>query len=237
MTRTATDRGAHVDFFGVLDTNFAERAWPVGIWFRHMLRRAGKKTLSAEAKMPDTSVNRTASSTNGEPSGRWHQAHTLLARISVIGDRLRRVWQRLEHRFITDPSSQAFLKADPYYIPNLPPKFQRVRDAAILMAACYRPTYYDGELHLFQAEFGDALACNPVLTWSRLVRKVILRPTPGDHMTMLIPPHVAAVAAEVSATLNEIEQARRERTMSVDMGKKCDRGNDNEAPQGQADRH
>ena len=230
MTRYAVHRGAQVDFFGVLDTNFAERAWPAGIWFRHMLRRAGRKTSPAPTDQKPTSSHTGI-------SGREQKGRGYLAKISGIGDRLWRVWQRLEHRFITDPSSQAFLKADPYYIPNLPPKFQRVRDAAILTAACYRPTYYDGDMYLFQAEFGDVLACNPVLTWSRLVRKIILRPTPGDHMTMLIPPHVAAVAAEVSTCLSDIEHTHRESAASTNMREQCDRSDNDQAPQSQADRY
>jgi thioesterase domain-containing protein len=123
---------------------------------------------------------------------------------------VRRLKRKIDHRFFGDPSSEAFVKADPYYIPNLPPKFQRVRDAAITMAVSYQPTYYDCDLFLFQAELGDALACDPVLTWSRFVRKIILRPTPGDHMTMLIQPHVAKVAQEVSVCLAEVEMARRQ---------------------------
>lgn len=207
MARHASARGANIDFFGALDTNFAERSWPFDIWLGFMMRRARKAAPSPRDAGEEQQAERR------EPAS--HRIGTAVSRLAAsvarLPDKLHRVWRKIEHRYLTDPSSVAFLKADPYYIPDLPPKFQRVRDAAIGMAACYKPTFYDGQLYLFQAEFGDALACDPVLTWSRLVREIVLLPTPGDHITMLSPPHVSAVAAKVSVCLAEIEQARRQK--------------------------
>ncbi|HVJ31756.1 MAG TPA: thioesterase domain-containing protein [Terriglobia bacterium] len=208
MARHAAARGAKVDFFGVLDTNFAERAWPFDIWLSFMVRRAGKAGSSPR----DTAGEQQKAQSEPVNHRLGKAVSRLAASVGRVPDKVHRVWRKIKHRYLTDPSSVAFLKSDPYYIPDLPPKFQRVRDAAIGMAARYKPTFYDGELYLFQAEFGDALACDPVLTWSRLVREIILLPTPGDHITMLSPPHVSAVASKVSICLAEIEQARRQKS-------------------------
>jgi thioesterase domain-containing protein len=205
MTRCAGNSGAEVDFFGVLDTNFAERAWPLGIWLRFMLQRITQSTTDETDEIPiSTQAN------SGKVAGSGRLTDKLSGLLNKVANGVLRLKRKVGHRFFGDPSSEIFVKADPYYIPNLPPKFQRVRDAAITMAVCYRPTYYDCDLFLFQAELGDALACDPVLTWSRFVRKIILRPTPGDHMTMLIQPHVVKVAKEVSTCLAEVEMARRQ---------------------------
>ena len=205
MTRCAGNSGVEVDFFGVLDTNFAERAWPLGIWLRHMLQRI---TQSATEETGDNPVS--ARPTSEEVTGGRRLTDKLSGVVNKVANGVSRLKRKIDHRFFGDPTSEIFVKEDPYYIPNLPPKFQRVRDSAITMAVCYRPTYYDCDLFLFQAELGDALACDPVLTWSRFVRKIILRPTPGDHMTMLIQPHVVKVAQEVSICLAEVENARRQ---------------------------
>lgn len=218
MTRYAGESGAEVDFFAVLDTNFAERAWPATIWLRHMLQRAGQQEST---KRSDTSAaQRVKSAEAARPGYLTRKMSAIFNLAAKIMNGLARLKRKLDHRFFSDPASEAYVKADPYYIPDLPPKFQRVRDAAITMAACYRPKYYDCELYLFQAEFGDALACDPVLTWSRLVRKIILRPTPGDHMSMLVQPHVSEVAKEVSVCLAEVEKTRQlkpQRDMSIKL--------------------
>lgn len=215
MARYAGESGADVDFIGILDTNFCERVWPLGIWLRHMLQRIGRSGRQGSAAAIDIpAVQRGRAE---KPGGHGYLAKKiaiasgLAAKITTALAGLKR---KLDHRFFSDPRSESYVKADPYYIPDLPPKFQRVRDAAISMAACYKPKYYDCELYLFQAEFGDALACDPILTWSRLVRKIILRPTPGDHISMLVQPHVNEVAREVSACLAEVEkihQSKRRR--------------------------
>jgi thioesterase domain-containing protein len=212
MTRYAGESGAEVDFFGVLDTNFAERAWPVMIWLRHMLQRIGQSGQQESAKATDVSAARSSAARGEKPAeagglGRLTRRASRL--VAKVMNGLARLKRKIDHRFLSDPTTEAYVKADPYYIPDLPPKFQRVRDAAITMAVCYRPKYCDCELHLFQAEFGDALACDPVLTWSRLVKKIILRPTPGDHISMLVQPHVTEVAREVSLSLSEIEKMRQ----------------------------
>jgi len=213
MARYAATRGAKVDFFGVLDTNFAERAWPLDIWLGFMMRRAGKAKPASGNATEEQDRREPKESQETSPIRRLRTRIARLgAALNKVPQGLYRAWRKIEHRYLTDPLSDAFLKADPYYIPDLPPKFQRVRDAAIGMAASYRPNTYDGQLYLFQAEFGDELACDPVLTWSRLVREIILLPTPGDHITMLNPPHVSAVAGKVSICLAEIEQARRQKS-------------------------
>jgi thioesterase domain-containing protein len=203
MARHAEEYGFDVDFFGVLDTNFAERAWPLSIWLRFMIDRARGKRRS------NVAAHKGMEETIGELSASSAEKNRDIRPREAVGQMIRHfchVWQKLRHRFLEDPASQAFVKADPYYIANLPPKFQRVRDAAIGMAARYRPRAYQGQLHLFQAEFGDELACDPVLTWSRLVPEIILVPTPGDHISMLSRPHVTLVAEKVSICLAELDR-------------------------------
>lgn len=211
MARVAAGSGAEVDFLGALDSNFVERSWPFTVWLRHMMRRASPSNRKAswaaagmsspdQAPLPEEAMRgadrkREISGTTG-PAG-------------AVRNALRRVKGKIAHRYFSDPSSAAYLKADPYYIADLPPNFQRVRDASIEMAGSYRMGYHDCELYLFRAQSGDALSCDPLLTWPRVVRRVILRPVPGNHATMLRQPHVQDVAREVSRCLAEVEEARR----------------------------
>jgi len=214
MTRCAAGLGAKVDFLGALDSNFVERSWPFTIWLRHMARRASQphrrasRTASpAAAAMPGIGQARLPEDMTRLVNLRKKIFRTI-GPVLAMGDTLMRVKRKIDHRYFSDLSSAAYLTADPYYIADLPPKFQRVRDAAIEMAGAYRVRHLDCELYLFRAASGDALSCDPVLTWSRVVRCIILRPVPGNHATMLRQPHVKHVARDVSLCLAQVEKAR-----------------------------
>jgi amino acid adenylation domain-containing protein/non-ribosomal peptide synthase protein (TIGR01720 family) len=78
----------------------------------------------------------------------------------------------------------------------------RLRERAL---ATYRPQRYAGRVVLFTAAdepLSSAEAgSDPTYGWAALVAQLLLRPVPGNHATMLLEPHVAALAAELNELL------------------------------------
>ncbi|HHJ52408.1 MAG TPA: non-ribosomal peptide synthetase, partial [Caldithrix abyssi] len=67
----------------------------------------------------------------------------------------------------------------------------------------YKQKPYDGDIVLLRSE-ENANADPPDLGWSKLVNKVQIIDVPGDHITMLLMPHVQVVAERLSALLKNI---------------------------------
>ncbi|MEO8429877.1 MAG: amino acid adenylation domain-containing protein [Acidobacteriota bacterium] len=99
----------------------------------------------------------------------------------------------------------------------LPPALRNVREAGYLAGKRYVPQPYAGAVTLFRAgvrSWGET-GTGADLGWRRLARGgVEVREVPGDHVDMLRPPHVEALAVElraaIDAALASVETGRPE---------------------------
>ena len=92
--------------------------------------------------------------------------------------------------------------------PLYPEAVQRVREAARAAARQHRPLPYDGDVVFFEAETPlVTVARNPARVWRRLVRRLTVEVTPGDHHTMVQGECAAALAAVIDRHLQTAEAA------------------------------
>jgi thioesterase domain-containing protein/acyl carrier protein len=86
----------------------------------------------------------------------------------------------------------------------LPVRFRNVTESLTLAAKHYTPRPYAGAATLFRAREIDAIfLVDPALGWSGLVEHLEIREVPGDHTTMLAPPHVRTLALELKECLQD----------------------------------
>jgi thioesterase domain-containing protein len=57
------------------------------------------------------------------------------------------------------------------------------------VAAYGTPRFLDHPVHFFKAAAGPHSWCDPTTIWSRYVRSIEVTWVPGDHNSMLLPPH------------------------------------------------
>ncbi len=77
-------------------------------------------------------------------------------------------------------------------------------DAREFMMAAYHPAPYDGEVHLFRAEeydLFDARCWEYDMGWSRLIDRLHIHDIAGDHISILKPGNVEAIARIISDCL------------------------------------
>ncbi len=58
---------------------------------------------------------------------------------------------------------------------------QRVRDSGYLALQRYRPSFYDGKIAFVAARESSEFPNDPVAVWGKLVGKLTVETTPGDH--------------------------------------------------------
>lgn len=80
----------------------------------------------------------------------------------------------------------------------LPEQFLRVREAGIAAAIAYQPAASDLEVCLFRSDLRQSHLCDPRIVWDRLVSRVELHDVPGNHLTMVRPPNLEALARQLS---------------------------------------
>ena len=71
----------------------------------------------------------------------------------------------------------------------------------------YKQKPYDGDIVLFRSQ-ENAQATPEDLGWSKLVNNVRIIDVPGDHISMLLEPHVRIVAERIDELLNELSPER-----------------------------
>ncbi len=79
---------------------------------------------------------------------------------------------------------------------------QRVRDSGYLALQRYRPSFYEGKIAFVAARENSEFPDDPVAVWGKLVRKLTVETTPGDHYG-IITTHFENLAAVVSRYLRE----------------------------------
>jgi thioesterase domain-containing protein len=87
------------------------------------------------------------------------------------------------------------------------PEHHRLVAAHSLARARYRPGSFDGPVALFRAAVASPEAeATAALGWDRLaLRSLEVQRSPGDHRSMLAPPHTAALAASILAFLDRLD--------------------------------
>lgn len=79
---------------------------------------------------------------------------------------------------------------------------QRVRDSGYLALLRYQPRYYDGKIAFVGARDPSEFPDNPVAVWGKLVGKLTVETTPGDHFG-IITTHFEELATVLSRYLRE----------------------------------
>jgi acetoacetyl-CoA synthetase len=87
---------------------------------------------------------------------------------------------------------------------SLPPLLGRLHEISMDAYARYRPGRYPGTANFFRVETREPGRCNPVPTWRSVVEGgLTVTPIPGQHVDVVAEPHVGALAASVSAYLED----------------------------------
>ena len=87
-------------------------------------------------------------------------------------------------------------------MPNLPPDFDERRAVALVdvfkanlrAADNWEPRPYPGKVTVFRAEGSDRLGADGTGGWGAFARELEVITVPGDHHTLVRPPHVEALA-------------------------------------------
>jgi thioesterase domain-containing protein/acyl carrier protein len=138
------------------------------------------------------------------PKWLWYEGRTASWREHV--DRVRRMSAKLRRPKRT-PVNGRSTNADVrsiMRIDHLPERIQRLYELDFLASRAYRPSGLCGPVTLFRA-LGQPLfgSHEPDLGWHRVSRDPVeIRHLPGNHLSILREPHVAALAAELSAALD-----------------------------------
>jgi len=86
---------------------------------------------------------------------------------------------------------------------SIPPHIQAIRDGILAASARYRPGPYDGPLLFVRAAVPAPVSFDPVTLWSVVTDgRVETVTVPGDHDSMIEPPHVEALASLLRKRLN-----------------------------------
>lgn len=87
------------------------------------------------------------------------------------------------------------------YEPELDPRIKVVKDLAIQAHERYAPRPVDFPVVLFKSSRAHSDLADRVKMWRPSVRKLEIVEVGGSHTTMVLPPHVQGLAAEISARL------------------------------------
>ena len=79
---------------------------------------------------------------------------------------------------------------------------QRVRDSGYLALQRYRPHFYGGKISFVAARESSEFPDDPVAVWGKLVGKLTVETTPGDHFGIMTT-HFESLGAVVSRYLRE----------------------------------
>jgi thioesterase domain-containing protein len=171
MARILEQRRRRIGRIVMVDTLPAERYWPASIRTGFLTRRAIARLRGLLAA----------------PSGR---------RLQQIGNIIRPVRKRLTALFTTHPSVSTG------YEPDLDPRLKPVKDFILGSREAYRPRPIAVPITLFcsKADRTDS-GVDPAALWRPTVSRLEAVYLEGSHVTILLPPLVERLAAEISARL------------------------------------
>jgi thioesterase domain-containing protein len=166
-----TQRGEKIALLALLDTYPHMRFWPLRVRIDARTRRIGHHA-SALVRLP---------------------IHKAVPRIFELSKNL--LHQSNAHR---GPSPK--LRQKTTVESAIPLGVQRVREAANVGYARYRPSYYPGKITFLQSEILTNLPRDAVHVWGKLAREVEVHQIPGDHLGMTTT-HAELVADRLSTCL------------------------------------
>jgi thioesterase domain-containing protein len=184
-----------VAFLGVIEPAVHERSVPFFKWLAFMIGRMRQGQARYE-------ITKDVATQGKEESGRTKGTFYTrsIGKLSGVKRKLARILTRFRHRY-GNPLKPGYVTVSPYYIGNLPSLVQSVRDMSIVFLARYRFRPYDGTVIYFHSELGDPLACDSHVVWRRFLSDVRFEQTPGDHATMIAPPHAQVLATKINRHL------------------------------------
>lgn len=181
----------HVGLLGIIEAGIHERFWPFSKWLTFMIGRMRQQRGSR----PSTDTARPANEEAARKAvGSLHTR--LLKKAAAIGQKLNRILTRIRHRY-GNPLRPGYAASSSYYIGNLPSLLQSVRDMSIVLLASYQFRPYHGRTVYFRSETGDPLSCDPETMWRRVLPDILFEQLPGDHASMIAPPHAQMLAARI----------------------------------------
>jgi|GEM_PF-5718692 len=185
----------HVGLLGIVEAGIHERFWPFGKWLTFMIGRMRQQRGKRPSTDTVTPTDEEAARKAAGPS-----RARLLKKAAAIGQKLGRIRTRIGHRY-GNPLRPGYAASSPYYIGNLPSLLQSVRDMSIVLLASYKFRAYHGRTIYFRSETGDPLSCDPETMWRRVLPDILFEQLPGDHASMIAPPHAQMLAARISRYL------------------------------------
>jgi acetoacetyl-CoA synthetase len=86
--------------------------------------------------------------------------------------------------------------------PLLPESLRRLRRAGLSAFAAYRPHASDLPITLMGSDVNASNLCDPRRVWRKLTPALTTYNVPGSHETMIRPPHLPVLAAQLSQCVN-----------------------------------
>ena len=86
--------------------------------------------------------------------------------------------------------------------PVLPETLRRLRRAGLIAFAAYHPRASGLPITLLSSDVNASNLCDPRRVWRKLTPALTIYDVPGSHMTMIRPPHLPALAAQLSQCVN-----------------------------------
>jgi acetoacetyl-CoA synthetase len=174
MARSLAASGQTVQQLLLLDTTTAEDRWPALAWVEYFVRRLrhnGRRLRTMSARE--------------------------LAPYSLS------LWRAFHHRLkgrrIHD-ELQGSLPVDADDNP-LPRFVHHIRRAHFYAIDAYRPMPADLRITVFRSDLQKSHLCDPAQVWRPLARTVTVLDVPGDHWSMIRPPHLGVLAEHLSPCL------------------------------------
>ncbi|HTT06512.1 MAG TPA: acetoacetate--CoA ligase [Steroidobacteraceae bacterium] len=172
MARVLEQAGESVALVGLMDSTTHERFWPANARFEYLPRQAYRYL-------------------------RRLQRSGTAGRVALARE-LRHGAQELLRRVRAGSMSRTTLHENPE---SLPANVLRVREAALVAYANYRPCPCGLPLTLVRSELKLSHQCDPRRIWRTLTPALTIVDVPGDHLTMIRPPHLSVLAERISRNL------------------------------------
>jgi acetoacetyl-CoA synthetase len=90
----------------------------------------------------------------------------------------------------------------------LPESLRRLRRAGLDALAAYRPRASGLPITLMGSDLNASSLCDPRRVWRNLTPALTIYDVPGNHMTMIRPPHLPVLAAQLSQCVNAARAGR-----------------------------
>lgn len=114
-----------------------------------------------------------------------------------LASRLRALWSRVSGAVAAAPPADELGRVE------LPESVQRLRRAGLLAFTGYRPVASPQPIRLLRSDLRESVLCDPLLVWRRLTPALEVHDVPGNHRSMIRPPHLASLALSLSDCLQQ----------------------------------